>query len=51
MSATKRTTRDISLNDACRMYGIDLSERVVHGALIDAQLALKKVVKKYLIKS
>ena len=40
MSNTKRT-RFISLDDACRMYNVDLSERKIHGALIDAQLTAK----------
>lgn len=37
MSATRRK-RHISLDNACRMYGVDTSLRQVHGALIDAQL-------------
>lgn len=36
-SATRRK-RHISLDNACRMYGVDTSLRKVHGALIDAQL-------------
>ena len=37
MNSTHRK-RHISLDNACRMYGVDTSLRLVHGALIDAQL-------------
>ncbi len=33
--------RLVSLDDACRIYGIDNSERKNHGALIDAELTAK----------
>lgn len=40
MDATNRI-RKVSLDDACKMYDIDISERKLHGALIDAQLTAK----------
>jgi DNA polymerase III epsilon subunit len=40
MEALKRK-RKISLDDACRMYNVDILERTTHGALIDAQLTAK----------
>ena len=45
--------RKISLDNACRMYGIDISKREVHGALIDttltAQLYLEIAKRKTLL--
>ncbi|WP_371376272.1 exonuclease domain-containing protein [Thalassotalea aquiviva] len=31
----------LSLDDACRAYGVDNSERIIHSALIDAQLTAR----------
>lgn len=39
LAANKFGLSRISLDSACRRYNIDLSRRIVHGALIDAELA------------
>lgn len=31
------------LDDLCRLYGIDLSDRTLHGALIDSELLVQVV--------
>lgn len=44
MSMVKAPTKRkgiLSLDGACRMYGIDLSQRTVHGAVLDAELAAR----------
>jgi DNA polymerase III epsilon subunit len=41
VSEPRDSDKWVSLDDACRMYGVDNSERTTHGALIDAQLTAR----------
>ncbi|MDE3272461.1 exonuclease domain-containing protein [Pseudoalteromonas sp. G4] len=39
VKAPMKRKSKLDLDDACRMYGIDLSRRTMHGAVLDAELA------------
>lgn len=41
----KNKGKRLSLDNACRRFGIDISERKVHGAVVDAQLTAELYIK------